>query len=300
MATSSFDTKSLGIRRDAGLVQDVPAGRIAPRSMEPHTLKGGRAVGVGLVLALGYYLLGEFALSLHFAQTGVSPIWPASGFAFALALWFGPGLAIAILPAMLALAWDNGIHWQTATLAGLASVLEAALPAWFLRSLSVSPALDRVRDVIAFMVVAVVIGPVISASVGTFAMAYWSASSPNWVATGLSWWMGNSIGMLVLGTVGLVLPFWWRQRNGQVGRDWGLLVLLLAAAVVTYSSVLLDVGIHSTLTMYLLIPIFIAAAIRYHQAGVALVALTGLIVLAMEAITVLMMFFHPRNWGRIS
>ena len=67
-----------------------------------------RAVRIQLIAFVclfgGYVLLGMAGLQLQSSQSGVTPVWPASGLAFAMAYWFGLGQLIALPPAMLVLA----------------------------------------------------------------------------------------------------------------------------------------------------------------------------------------------------
>ena len=90
-----------------------------------------------LCLIAGYVLLGLVGLQLQSSQSGVTPVWPASGFAFAMAYWFGLGQLVALVPAMLVLAWFVGIPFEVALVSAVGSMLEAGLPVYLLRRLGV-------------------------------------------------------------------------------------------------------------------------------------------------------------------
>ncbi len=233
----------------------------------PLHLSGRQALGVALGFLLAYYLLGLAGLALQSAQTGVTPLWPAAGAAFALSFWFGTRYALLILPAMLALALSVGLPWSVALIAALGSVLEVAVPVLLLRRLGLDPALSNVRDTLLFVLAAAVLGPLFSATLGTYAMWQLAGAEIRLANVWLLWWLGNSLGMLVVGGLGLVLPFWRRdlQRPAAVA-ELGL-GLVLVGLVVTASGLDAD-QVQSALLMYLLVPAFLCLALRQGQLGV--------------------------------
>lgn len=215
-------------------------------------------------------------------QTGVTPVWPASGFALAMVYWFGPGQVFAIVPAMLLLGWMLGIPLEIAGISAVGSMLEAGVPAYLLRRLGVDPRLRYMRDALLFVALGPVLGPVFSATVGSLAFVWLGEGGLEPLYLWLLWWLGNSVGLLLIGGFGLVVlaqrP---RRPRGRV--LLGLVVAGAAAVVITAAGLVQVVSITSPLVLYLLIPVFVLVAQRGDQFAVLLLALLVMAVVLLSA-----------------
>lgn len=243
---------------------------MTPRSGGPggrlETSRGQQAA-VFLLFVAGYFVLGMAGLQMQSAQAGVTPVWPASGFAFAMVYWFGLRQVIALLPAMLMLGWVLGLPLQVAVAAALGSMLEAAVPVALLRRLGIDPGLRQLRDALLFVVLGAVAGPLFSATIGSLAMHWFGGSSLDVFRLWLLWWLGNSLGLFLVGGFGLVAVAG-RPMRLRIRSTLGLLVAASVVALVTLAGLLRVLDISSPLFVLLLLPVFIVVAQRGDQIGV--------------------------------
>lgn len=251
----------------------VSAGMCAPRS----AMAG---LALALALMLGYYLLGMAAMSLQSSQAGVTPIWPASGLAFAVCYWAGLRYSLAILPAMLLLAYTMDIPWMVGVFAGVGGMLEAGVPIYLLTRLHFDARLQHVRDVMLFVGLGAVFGPMFSAGLGTLAMAMvQEGTSPfSMQMVAALWWLGNSIGVLVFGGFLLLLPVW-RSLLSQIRSWWVLAAGVVFACGLIWVASLQPSLLQSSLVLYLMVPTVIGMALVGAHVGVLSAVLASLLVL---------------------
>jgi diguanylate cyclase (GGDEF)-like protein len=242
----------------------------------------GRQAVVFLLFVAGYFVLGMAGLRMQSAQAGVTPVWPASGFAFAMVYWFGTRQVVALLPAMMMLGWMLGLPMQVAIAAALGSMLEAALPAALMRRLDVDPGLRQLRDALLFVVLGAVAGPVFSATTGSLAMHWLGGSTLDVSRVWLLWWLGNSLGLLLVGGLGLVAV---AGRSVRPSRRAALELLgaAVVVALITLAGLLRILDISSPLFMLLLIPVFIVVAWRGYQVGVLSLGVVAMAVMMASA-----------------
>jgi diguanylate cyclase (GGDEF)-like protein len=232
-------------------------------------------VAAFFALIFGYVVLGLAGLELQSSQTGVTPVWPASGFAFAMIFWFGLPQLGALLPALLTLGWIVGLPLEVVLVSAFGNMLEAGVPVYLLRRLGVDPRLGHLRDVLLFVGLGPVLGPALSATSGSLAFQMLDGGSLDVLRIWFLWWLGNSVGLLLVGGFGLVAV---ARRTLKV-RGRGLLELLiacLAVALITAVGLWQVVSITSPLVLYLLIPVFVLLAQRGDQYLVMLLAVTAM------------------------
>src|SRR2546427_1157896 len=108
-----------------------------------------------LAIAAIYFLAAKLGLKMAFTAEQVSAVWPPTGIALAAVLMRGwgvwPGIALGAF-----LANATAPEESVLTAAGIAAgnTLEALVGAWLLRRVSFHTALDRLRDVLALVVLA--------------------------------------------------------------------------------------------------------------------------------------------------
>ena len=226
-------------------------------------------------LALLYFLGGVLGLSVESSHTGVTPIWPASGIAFAAFFYFGVRLWPAIYIAMLMLSWYTGVPYGVALIAATGSILEAAIPVLILKRLNFQGNFNSINNVLLFIAIAMFLGPVFSATAGAYAFnTLMNLPVQETVRIWLYWWLGNGIGILIVGSFLMV----WRSTP-CMGRTGEIFLKVTQAGLIAtgcfFSLSLGDTPI-STLILFLLPPIAILGAIRYGQHCATLLGLTAL------------------------
>ena len=204
------------------------------------------ALQVVVGTAVAYALSGGLALLLAGPPAYASPLFPAAGVALAALLVYGrvalwgvllgalvvngsltvlrgaPGLPGMVLPLIIALG------------ATLQALVSAALVR---RHVSQPLVLDAPRDILRFALLGAVLGCVASASVATLALLALGDMPPGAAAsTWLTWWVGDTLGVMIGAPLALVLIG--RPREDWLPRGRTLAVPLLAALALLAAALL--------------------------------------------------------------
>jgi PAS domain S-box-containing protein len=160
-----------------------------------------RDMAIAGLVALAYFLGGRLGLAIVDRQTGVAAIWPPSGLLLGSLLLVGFRRWLLVVPAVFAsimlvnLSAGNPVPLSLGF--ALANCAESMAAAWLLlRILGAPPRLDRLRDVLVFLVGAAAVSnaltALISASLITIAI-----DGPFWHTWRL-WWIEDGVGMLIV------------------------------------------------------------------------------------------------------
>jgi len=235
-----------------------------------------------VILAAGYTLTGIVGLSLAVPPGYATAVWPPSGIALAALLMWGPrvwpGIAIGSVLVNLAVALtvaEPAIGWIGVVIAlsiALGSTMQALVCAGALRRwVGVQRIFESGPATLRYTGIAVVACLVASSwGVATLSVAGVIGTEqflPSW----LTWWLGDTIGMLVFAPVFLT----WRQSL-HVGRKSGRLgevaaafsLLALSTAIVFAAPMPADSMMHAL--TFLPLPCLVWIAFRFRPAGVAL------------------------------
>ena len=170
-----------------------------------------------LTLGLAYFVAGRLGTLLALPPGYATAIFPASGLALAALLWRGTGLWPGILLGSFCMnAWISNSNSPDFSLLqffpvgisiGLGACGEALLGAYFLRRFAGSNnPLERVKNVIVFLVFSGLVGSMVSASVGVTSLCL--AKMANWgnfLETWFTWWLGDAMGIFVFTPLALIL-----------------------------------------------------------------------------------------------
>ncbi len=242
-------------------------------------------VGRIAALAITYAVVGRIGLLVEPVAGFATLVWPSSGIAvFALVVWgrsAWPGVALGALAVNL---WIGATPPVACGIA-VGNTLAALLAEAGLRRASFHPALDRVRDVLALLVVGALFSTLASASVGV-ATLYLAGVVPGVGALDAwrAWWLGDAMGDLVIAPVLFVA-----SQGERAMRPPRLFEGLVAALVTAASAFLVFGGVigpaHAGRSMYLLFPALVWVAVRFAQRGaaVAVVVVSGVAVIATAA-----------------
>jgi len=154
------------------------------------------------ILVVVYFSTAKFGLMLDAVGGFATLVWPPTGISLAALLLFGLRLWPGIALGAFLVNFVTGAPALTAGGMALGNTLEALIGAyWLRRHAGFRNSLDRLRDVMGFIVFAAVLSTTVSATVGVSSL--WlggvmaqSASGPTWLA----WWLGDMMGDL-----------WWRR-----------------------------------------------------------------------------------------
>jgi len=223
--------------------------------------------------ALLYFLAGMAGLAVPFTAGNVSPVWPASGVALACLLLFGwrcwPGIFVA------AFLVNYIFHLQIPTALGLAggNTLAALTGAFLVRRFAgVRSSLNRLRDMLALMVLAAALSSTISASMGTGVLIFtgvkpWATAASTW----LMYYLGDGMGILLAAPLLLSFRELMRLRSSaRMAELVALLLLTSLTSVLLFDEQLFFAARHTVLAL-VVFPFVLWAAIRFGVAGSALV-----------------------------
>ncbi len=202
-----------------------------------------------LVAAASYAVAGLAVLALVPSLGLVFPVWPAAGIAFALVYQRGRAAAVGVAAGAFLVAavrivddalLDAGQVWLTAALVAVGAALQAVLGAGLVRQrYGLRPSLSQSRQILTFLALAGPVACVAGATVAIAAELATGALEPDQAALAwVTWWAGDTIGVVVVAPVVLMLlP---EQRDTWQGRRWkvavpSLAIALLLVAVVEYN-----------------------------------------------------------------
>ncbi|NVM78273.1 signal transduction histidine kinase/DNA-binding response OmpR family regulator/integral membrane sensor domain MASE1 [Duganella sp. SG902] len=197
------------------------------------------------LLTLCYALIAHASLLLAFDHTNATPVWPPSGIAFAALLLMGyrawPAVFLGALIANTTTFLGNGLPLNgTVGLASLliasGNTLEALAGVWLVRRyFDIKQPIGQQQNVYKFALVAMAMCAV-SAGVGSTTLVHSGlAPAAAYGTIALTWWVGDTTGVLLVGPAILVWcirrrPRWsWR---GALEIMLSLLLLLLLSLVV--------------------------------------------------------------------
>ena len=173
-------------------------------------------IGVTL-LATALQVAGGVLISLPHS-TATFLFWPPAGFAFATLWWFGKrasaGLVIGSLLVSIFIAHET--HAFNIAPIALIGVFEAWIPIWWLRKQGVTDIFSDSESILKFIIAAALVAPVPAAVAGVITMwanglQLFDALPKAW----LSWWVGDSMGVLLTAPFLLSLPHF---RHFKVSR----------------------------------------------------------------------------------
>jgi PAS domain S-box-containing protein len=194
---------------------------------------GASALAGGVLIAAGYMLC--FWVGMAFAlDTGISVVWPPSGFALAVLLRYGMR---AIIPLWIGAAAADLIAGSTPPLASVLMpalmLAEPLVGILLLRLAGFDSSLRRLRDIAALVAVGAPISTLLNALAGLYVLGALGVTdwADYWYNV-LAWWGGDAGGIITVAPAILILTN--RGEQGIATQNWieaGLLTLLAFAAL---------------------------------------------------------------------
>ena len=237
-----------------------------------------RLLGLHAAVIVAYLAAAAVGFRLAFVAEQVTTAWAPTGIAIAALLLGGIRLWPAVwLGAFLANAGSTAPLW-TAIVIASGNTLEAVAAAWWLRRLpQFQVGLRRIREVLAFVLVAAVACTAISATIGVVTLSLagvqpWSRFGALW----FDWWLGDALGAVVVGPAILTgLTHSWSRRELLGTSAWVADAVILAHVIFGQ-----PLAAASHPLEYVVFPLVIGAAVAGGP------HVTPLVVLAASVVTI--------------
>lgn len=190
-----------------------------------------QTIGKLLLVCLLYVFLGRIALWLAVPPGYAMAIYPPAGMALAAVLIFGRPMALGVgLGSMLLNFWISWERQQTVdassivlvSLIASGAMLQALFGSWLIKKVVGYPmALDNNRSILQFMGLGSLLACTVNASIGVGTLYFLGIVEANNVFNNwFTWWLGDSLGVLVIAPAGLILfgepATIWRVRRFNV------------------------------------------------------------------------------------
>ena len=227
----------------------------------------GRQIGYAiriLLVAGAYFATAKLGLQLAFEHESITAVWPPTGIALAALFMWGyrlwPGVALG---AALANTFTGDLPLVSILGITAGNTLEGLAGAYLLRRAGFRPALDRVRDVLALVLLAAGLSTMVSATIGVASLLIGGEidTAGDVPSAWRVWWLGDMSGDLLVAPLLFVLASGVRPR---LSRPRAIEAALVLCAVVGAGLVILSEDSPRT---YLIFPPLIWAALRFRQLG---------------------------------
>jgi PAS domain S-box-containing protein len=228
------------------------------------------------LLAAAYLGAAKAGIELPAARGVITPVWAPTGIAIAALFLGGTRLWPAVTVGAFVANATSGADIPVAAVIAVGNTLEAVVGSVLLRRVGLRPALDRVRDVLALIVAACVLSPLVAATNGVTAL--WVAGDvpgSDYDSQWLLWWIGDAMGALIVAPLLLV---WSTRPDRGLPRARFVEGLLVLGLLVGLSSLVFLAGYWRY--PHLLFPVLILATLRFGQVG----AVTGSFVVTALAV----------------
>src|SRR2546429_3171117 len=170
-----------------------------------------------VALAAVYFAAGKLGLKLAFVNASASAVWPCTGIALAAFLLLGYRVWPAILAGAFLVNLTTAGTVVTSLAIAVGNTLEGLIGCYLVtRFAAGKQAFQRAQDIFKFAVLAGMVSPVVSATVGVTTLAV--ARLASWKIYGSiwsTWWLGDAVGAVVVTPVVLL---WWENPRGQWDR----------------------------------------------------------------------------------
>ena len=187
-------------------------------------------------------------------------LFASEGIALAFALRYGPGVWPGVFAGQLALALSRGLPLLPALGISAGNSIEAVLAVVLFRAFKLDANLRRARDLAGLLALVFLVLQPFSAAAGNAIL--WSSgliADPSALAQSwTNWWIGNSMGQMLVAPLLLVL-FSRMRSPRQVAGDFFVPLAVLVPAVILEELLIRQTGITSLVVI--LVPILILLAI---------------------------------------
>src|SRR5216684_4402721 len=248
------------------MIHAADKGRVAPRPVGRYLAR------IAIVFAV-QFAAGKLGDALAIINSGgIGPVWPASGIALAALLLFGYQVWPGVAAGAFLLAFLSPIPHISAVVYAAGTTLAALTAAFLLRrAVNFCTSLSRLRDALGLIVFGAFGSSIVSASIGVSLL--YAAHVRGWSRFGRAWliyWLGDSMGVLLVTPLVLTFPNLLRIRpRVRIAEFAALLLLLTVACFIVFGDLpLIPVKLH--VLAFAVLPFVMWAAIRFGVSGATL------------------------------
>jgi PAS domain S-box-containing protein len=231
-----------------------------------------REIAKIVLVAAVYFVSGLAGLSVPFTSFNVSPVWPPAGVTLAALLILGPRVWPGILLGAFLVNYLTSISPVASLGIATGSTAGMLAAAFLLKRSGFNVSLPRLRDVLKFCCLGAVLPTMIAATFGVGSL-FLTGSQP-WSSFGIAWlvwWVGDTMGVLILAPVILSLYSLGLRRLLKL-EMLALLVLTAATCLFIFDTNLLF-RIAEGVIALVVFPFVVWGAIRFGIRGAALASL---------------------------
>jgi PAS domain S-box-containing protein len=225
-----------------------------------------------------YYGGAKLGLALSVAHGVITPVWPPTGIALASLVLFGRQMWPAVAAGAFLANATSGASIPIALALSFGNTLEAVIGYELLRRVRFRPSLERVRDVLALVVLAGAMSTAVAATNGVTALWIGNDLSDTYGSSWLLFWVGDAMGDLIVASLVLVvasLALSRRLPRVRIAEGATLLALLVGLSCFVFLAGYWRYP-------HVLFPLYIWAVLRFGQFGavsssftVAAIAIAG-------------------------
>src|SRR5687768_6931941 len=234
------------------------------------------ALGIALLFAV-YVVTAKLGLALDAVGGFATLVWPPTGIALAALFVFDKRLWPAITAGAFVVNFTTGAPVGAALGIAIGNTLEPLVGTWILERFRFDRAIARVRDALVLVIGAAVASTLISATIGvtslwgTGVIADGAAARAAWRA----WWIGDALGVLIVGAFLLV----WstrprtRESRARVIEAVAVVAAIVVTSLYVFGAIAPGAASNEFRTPYFVFPVLMWAAIRFRQRGATMGAL---------------------------
>ncbi len=230
-------------------------------------------LGVGILIALVYFISAKIGLQFAFFDPSATPVWPPTGIAIAALILFG----YRFWPAVFIGAFFANADISSPISAlgiGIGNVLEAFFGAYLTNKFANGKqAFDTTFGILKFVFFVAILSTTISASIGVSSLLLTgSTNASTALDVWLTWWLGDAVGALLI--TPLIILLWKKERKlsmKEIGEFIVLIAVLLLFGSVVFGG-LLPGDANNFPLQFIILPILIWVAFRFRQKETAIVS----------------------------
>lgn len=221
-----------------------------------------------LLVATWYFLAGKIGLGMAFVHPSVTSVWAPSGIALTAFLLYGRGIWPGVFLGAFLVNVTTAGSAVTSLAIATGNTLEGMCAAYLIVRYSEGmQVFSRTKNIFAFLILAALCSPLISATIGVSSLALagyadWGRYSALW----LTWWLGSGVGIIVVTPLLLLwsLKLPWNFQVQHLIEALALLGLLIVMGQAVFGN-WFSLGFMVYPVAYLCTPLLVWTAFRFDQ-----------------------------------